>query len=71
VQFGAFADATSAQAARTKVEKLGIKTYAQQVDTPAGKRTRVRVGPFADKAEADKANAALRKAGMAGSVLTL
>jgi DedD protein len=71
VQFGAFADATSAQAARAKVEKLGIKTYAQQVDTPAGKRTRVRVGPFADKAEAEKANAALRKAGMAGSVLIL
>ncbi len=71
VQFGAFADAASAQAARAKVEKLGIKTYAQQVETPAGKRTRVRVGPFADKAEAEKANAAVHKAGLAGSILTL
>ncbi len=71
VQFGAFADAASAQAARAKVEKLGIKTYAQQVDTPAGKRTRVRVGPFADKAEAEKANATVRKAGLTGSILTL
>ena len=71
VQFGAFADAQAARTARMKVEKLGIKTYAQQVDTPAGKRIRVRIGPFADKAEADKALAALRKAGLAGAVLTL
>lgn len=71
VQFGAFADAAAARAARMKVEKLGIKTYAQQVNTPAGKRIRVRIGPYADKAEADKALAALKKAGLAGAVLTL
>lgn len=71
VQFGAFADAGAARTARAKVEKLGVKTYAQQVDTPAGKRIRVRIGPYADKAEADKALATLRKAGLAGAVLTL
>jgi DedD protein len=71
VQFGAFADAGSAQAARMKVERLGLKTYAQQVDTPAGKRIRVRLGPFTDKSEADKAMAAVRKAGLTGAVLTL
>jgi DedD protein len=31
----------------------------------------VRVGPFTDKAEADKAMATIRKAGLAGAVLTL
>jgi DedD protein len=71
VQFGAFADADAAKAARAKVERLGIKTYAQQVDTPGGKRIRVRIGPYADKAEADRALAALRKAGLVGAVLTL
>ncbi len=71
VQFGAFADAGAAQAARMKVERLGIKTYAQQVDTPAGKRIRVRVGPYTDKAEADKAMATVRKAGLVGALLTL
>jgi len=71
VQFGAFADANTAHEARMKVERLGVKTYAQQVDTPAGKRIRVRVGPFTDKAEADKAMATIRKAGLAGAVLTL
>ena len=54
-----------------KVERLGIKTYAQQVDTPAGKRIRVRMGPYADKAEAEKTLATLRKSGLSGAVLTL
>ncbi len=71
VQFGAFADANSAHEARMKAERLGLKTYAQQVDTPQGKRIRVRLGPYADKADADKAAASLRKAGLPGAVLTL
>lgn len=71
VQFGAFADVNTAHEARMKVERLGIKTYAQQVDTPAGKRIRVRMGPYADKAEAEKTLAALRKSGLSGAVLTL
>lgn len=71
VQFGAFADVNAAHEARMKVERLGGKTYAQQVDTPAGKRIRVRLGPYADKAEADKAMATVRKAGLTGALLTL
>lgn len=71
VQFGAFADPKAARDARLKLERLGVQTYAQQVDTPDGKRTRVRMGPFANRAEADKALAALRKAGLDGKVLTL
>ncbi len=71
VQVGAFAEAASAQTTRQKIERLGIKTYAQEVSTPAGKRIRVRIGPFTDKAEADKALANLRKAGINGNVLTL
>lgn len=71
VQFGAFADTNSAHEARMKAERLGLKTYAQQVETPQGKRIRVRLGPYADKAEADKAAASLRKAGLPGAVLTL
>lgn len=71
VQFGAFADPKSAREARQKLERLGIKTYAQEVDTSAGKRTRVRMGPYTSRSEADKALAALRKAGLDGKVLTL
>jgi DedD protein len=71
VQVGAFAEARSAQDMRGKVEKLGLKTYTQAVETPDGKRIRVRVGPFASREEADRAAAKLRGSGLAGTVLTL
>lgn len=71
VQVGAFADASAASELRGKVEKLGLKTYTQVAETPAGKRIRVRVGPFASRDEADHALAKARAAGVSGNVLTL
>jgi len=57
--------------ARGKVEKLGLKTYTQPVDTPTGKRIRVRVGPFASKAEADKVAGRIKAEGQTAVVLAL
>lgn len=71
VQVGAFADAGAASDIRAKVEKLGLKTYTQVVDTDGGKRTRVRVGPFGSREEADKAAGRINAAGLQSSVLTL
>jgi DedD protein len=41
------------------------------VDTKDGKRTRVRVGPFNGRAEADKAAARVKGQGLPASVLKL
>lgn len=71
VQVGAFAEADKAREARTKVERAGLKTYTQVVDTKEGKRTRVRVGPFNSRAEADKAAARIKALDLSASVLTL
>lgn len=71
VQVGAFAEAAAAREARQKVEKLGLKTYTQMVDTSSGKRIRVRVGPFASRQEADKASAKIKSAGLNSAVYTL
>lgn len=71
VQVGAFADADKAREARTKVERAGLKTYTQVVDTKDGKRTRVRVGPFSNRAEAEKAAARIKALDLSASVLTL
>ncbi|MFY9509713.1 MAG: SPOR domain-containing protein, partial [Rubrivivax sp.] len=71
VQVGAYTDATALREARQKVEKLGLKTYTQVVETDAGKRTRVRVGPFATREEADGAGARLKAAGLPVAILTL
>ncbi|MFM9917170.1 MAG: SPOR domain-containing protein [Rhizobacter sp.] len=71
VQVGAFADPTAARELRSKMEKLGLKTYTQVAETSAGKRIRVRLGPFATRAEADKAQTRSKDAGIAAVVLTL
>jgi hypothetical protein len=55
VQVGAFANESNAQNVRAKVEEAGLQTSAEPADTPAGRLTRVRVGPFESKVEADKA----------------
>lgn len=71
VQVGAFADAASARGARAKVELLGLRTYTQAVETANGARTRVRIGPFGSREEADRAASKLKAAGMPAAVLTL
>jgi DedD protein len=71
VQVGAFSDAAMAGSTRAKVEKLGLKAYTQSVDTNAGKRIRVRVGPFASRDEADKVAARIKSAGFGPQVLAL
>ena len=63
VQIGAFADADKLREVRGKVERLGLKTYTQVIDSDGARRTRVRVGPFATRAEAELAQRASRPAG--------
>lgn len=71
VQVGAFADADKAREVQIKLERSGLKAYTQVVETKDGKRTRVRVGPFGSRADADRAAERARGAGLAGSVLAL
>ena len=71
VQVGAYTDAAKLAEARRKLEALGFKTYTQVVESDAGPRTRVRVGPFASRAEADKAAARVKSAGLPAAILTL
>ena len=71
VQVGAFADDAPVRQTRQKVEKLGLKTYTQEVNTDAGKRVRVRVGPFATRDEATQVLNKLKGSGLPGAVLTL
>ena len=71
VQVGAYNDPDRLRAARQKVEKLGYKSYIQDVASPTGKRTRVRVGPFASREEADAVAAKVKASGMQANILTL
>jgi len=71
VQVGAFADEAKSREVRTKLEKAGFKTYTHVADTKEGKRTRVRVGPFASRDEADKAASKIKQLQLQPQVLTL
>lgn len=71
VQVGAFADVAKAREVRLKVERAGMKTYTHVVETKEGRRIRVRVGPFANKAEADKAAEKIKKLDLPAAILTL
>jgi len=71
VQVGAFADAVKARETRLKVEKAGLKTYTHVAETKEGKRIRVRVGPFATRADADKAAGKIKGLDLPAAVLIL
>jgi len=71
VQVGAFAEAQKAKEARQILEKAGISTYAQVADTKEGRRTRVRVGPFTNRADVDKAIEKIKALNLPTQVLTL
>ncbi len=71
VQVGAFTDAQKLREVRAKLEKAGLKTYAQVIESKDGKRTRVRVGPFESKALADKTAEKIKKLNLPTAILEL
>lgn len=69
VQVGAFADANAAAALRDRLRSVGLNAFTDTVDTDGGKRTRVRVGPAMNRAEADALKAQVKaKAGIDGII---
>ena len=71
IQVGAFTDAAKIRDVRSKLEQAGLKTYTQVVEKDGKSTTRVRVGPFETKEEADKAAARIRKLDLPAAVLKL
>lgn len=71
VQVGAFTDEAKVKEVRSKLEKAGFKTYVHVAQTKDGKRTRVRLGPFDTKAEAEKTVKKIKALNITAAVLTL
>jgi DedD protein len=71
LQVGAYAEEATVRQVRARIERLGLKTYTQAVDTAAGKRTRVRIGPFETREAAAAAGKKLEAAGLPFNLLTL
>lgn len=66
LQLGAYQDQGNVKVLQGKIKELGYPSYTEKVSTPQGERTRVRAGPFASKAAAEKAQAALKRIGAGG-----
>ena len=71
VQVGAFAESDKARQAQQKLERAGLRNYTHVAETEDGKRIRVRAGPFASRAEADKAAEKIKGLDLPARVLTL
>ncbi|KRG64551.1 sporulation protein [Stenotrophomonas humi] len=69
VQLGAFGQAADANALRDRARAAGFSAFVEQVRTDNGTLNRVRVGPVANRAEAEQLKAQVAaKVGIAGMV---
>lgn len=69
LQIAALASQDKVNELQKKLQAAGLKSYTQKVATESGERIRVRLGPFANEAEAEKARAKLSKIGLTGKLL--
>jgi DedD protein len=71
VQVGAFAEKEKARLAQQKLDRAGLKNYTNVAETKNGPRIRVRAGPFASRAEADRAAEKIKGLALPAAILSL
>jgi DedD protein len=71
VQVGAFKDEVKLSQARDKLVAARLPHYTERLETSSGELTRLRAGPYATRAAAEKAAAAMKRAGVDGRVVPL
>ncbi|MHB1231719.1 MAG: SPOR domain-containing protein [Burkholderiales bacterium] len=54
VQYGAFSESKNAKQRQTELKTKGVPTFTEVVKTSAGNKIRVRSGPYASRAQAEK-----------------
>lgn len=69
VQIGSYSDITNAREGESRLKALGIPVFIAPIDSPNGILYRVRGGPYSDKANGEKALAAVLKDGFADARL--
>lgn len=69
IQIAALASKEKVDELQHRLKSAGIKSFTQKVATDSGERTRIRVGPFASKEEAEKVRAKVVKLGLNGTLV--
>ena len=68
VLIGAFSNEANVKNLKAKLAEQGIRTFSEPLDTPQGKKTRVRAGPFASREAAEKALEKMQRIGVSGAI---
>lgn len=68
VLIGAFSNEANVKNIKTKLSEQGIKTFTEPLETPQGKKIRVRAGPFSSRDAAEKALEKMQRIGVSGTV---
>jgi DedD protein len=63
VQVGVFSKAENAKSVQAKLAKNKLVAIADSIKTPGGTRTRVRIGPFPNRGDADDILSQVKRAG--------
>jgi DedD protein len=69
IQVAALATKEKVDELQGKLKGAGVKSYTEKIATASGDRTRIRVGPFASKEEAEKIRAKIVKLGLNGTLV--
>jgi DedD protein len=68
IVIGAFTNPENVKQLQGRISGAGVNTYTEVLDSPEGKKTRVRAGPFPNREAADKALEKLKRIGVSGVV---
>lgn len=68
ILIGAFTNEANVKNIKTKLGEQGIKTFTEPLETPQGKKIRVRAGPFSSRDVAEKALEKMQRIGVSGTV---
>jgi DedD protein len=71
VQAAATASEAAAKELAERLRKAGLSPYIEKVETKAGTRHRVRVGPYATRVEAERSQERLKALGIGANLVTL
>ena len=69
VQIGVFSDPENVKKMQAQLSDKGLKSHSELIDTSKGKKTRLRVGPYASKKEAEAALLKVKALSLTGVVI--
>lgn len=69
IQIGVFSDPENVKKLQAQLADKGLKSYSEVIDTEKGKKTRLRVGPYPSKKEAESALAKVKALGLTGMIV--